>query len=259
MNGLYLGVLVASLAGSLHCVGMCGGLAAIAGGTQTGPWAPLAYHAARGATYVGLGALAAGLGAAVDVAGLLVGVAHVAAWIAAAILAALAIGALAPSLAARLRTRTAGGPAAARLRRWQTRALQLPPRSRALAIGALSGLLPCGWLWAFVLTAGGTGEPLLGGLVMAAFWLGTVPALTAIVFGARFGLARLAGRLPRAVPVLVLLMSFLFLSERLTVDAGMVAASTEAASVSAFDGQVTAAPAACCASEGSESDGDAKP
>jgi sulfite exporter TauE/SafE len=38
-------------------------------------------------------------------------------------------------------------------------------------------LLPCGWLYAFVLTAAGTGGVLSGLSVMTAFWLGTVPAL----------------------------------------------------------------------------------
>ena len=49
---------------------------------------------------------------------------------------------------------------------------------RAWLVGALTGLLPCGWLWAFVVSAAGTGSPAAGAAVMAVFWLGTVPAMT---------------------------------------------------------------------------------
>jgi len=53
--------------------------------------------------------------------------------------------------------------------------------SRAWLVGVLTGLLPCGWLWAFVITAGGTADPVAGATVMAVFWLGTVPAMTGIL------------------------------------------------------------------------------
>ena len=45
----------------------------------------------------------------------------------------------------------------------------------------LTGLLPCGWLWAFVVSAAGTASPVAGALVMAVFWLGTVPAMTGVL------------------------------------------------------------------------------
>jgi sulfite exporter TauE/SafE len=70
------------------------------------------------------------------------------------------------------------------------------PSRRALVIGMLTGLLPCGWLWAFVITAGGTGSPVSGALVMFAFWLGTVPAMVGVLGLLGPALGRLRARMP---------------------------------------------------------------
>jgi sulfite exporter TauE/SafE len=52
---------------------------------------------------------------------------------------------------------------------------------RSYLVGVLTGLLPCGWLWAFVVAAAGTATPAMGAAVMAVFWLGTVPAMTGVL------------------------------------------------------------------------------
>jgi sulfite exporter TauE/SafE len=73
----------------------------------------------------------------------------------------------------------------------------LPLPARALATGLLTTLLPCGWLYLFALVAGGTASPLMGAIVMAAFWLGTVPALTGLIVGT----VALSQKFTTAVPV----------------------------------------------------------
>ena len=67
---------------------------------------------------------------------------------------------------------------------------------RALVIGLLTGCLPCGWLYAFVVTAAGTGTATAGAATMAVFWLGTLPAMVSLALGVR----ALAGPLRRHVP-----------------------------------------------------------
>jgi hypothetical protein len=47
----------------------------------------------------------------------------------------------------------------------------------AFSIGALTAALPCGWLYTFVLLAAASGSALRGGLILAAFWLGTLPVM----------------------------------------------------------------------------------
>ena len=50
------------------------------------------------------------------------------------------------------------------------------------ALGMLNGLLPCGFVYFFAITAAGTGDPLLGALVMAIFGMSTIPAMFGVGF-----------------------------------------------------------------------------
>jgi sulfite exporter TauE/SafE len=73
----------------------------------------------------------------------------------------------------------------------------LAPTARALTVGLLTTLLPCGWLYAFVLTAAGTGSVRDALLVMIMFWIGTLPMMLALGVGVR----RLAGPLRDRLPI----------------------------------------------------------
>lgn len=193
MIALLTSVLAASVAGSPHCAGMCGGVALFCGGAgQCGARrsvrASALYHGARLVSYALAGAFAGGVGLAVDAGGVLVGVQH-----AAAIAAGLMVALVGVSLLVRARQGMVGGITAPA---WIERmavglravAVRLPPHARSLAIGVLTPLLPCGWLWAFVAVAAGSGGALVGAAVMAAFWAGTLPALLlAGVGSAMFG------------------------------------------------------------------------
>ena len=88
------------------------------------------------------------------------------------------------------------------------------PTSRALALGALTGLVPCGWMWAMVVVAAGTGAPLLGAATMIAFWVGTAPAMlgAATVIGP--AIARLRARLPIITGVTVIALGLVTLAGR---------------------------------------------
>jgi uncharacterized protein len=71
-----------------------------------------------------------------------------------------------------------------------------PPALRAMVVGLVTTLLPCGFLYAYVTIAAGTGSPLRGVLVMAAFWAGTVPVMAGLGAAAGRVLAPLRLRLP---------------------------------------------------------------
>jgi len=199
-------ILVASLLGSLHCVGMCGGLVALYAGEGSGRrFTPhLAYHGARLVGYTTLGIVAGALGSALDLAGTAVGVGRVAAVVAGAGMALWGV----VILEQRLRRAPRGerlvslkGSAApspvGRLSAWLLRGLAgrgAPVRGALL--GALSALLPCGWLYAFVLGAAATASPWHGALVMIAFWSGTVPLLLGFGLGLQGILRPLRRHLP---------------------------------------------------------------
>lgn len=190
-------VLLASFLGSPHCAGMCGGFvcfyAAQGGGRAL---AHAAYHFGRLAAYVALGALAGAFGRTLDQMGAGAGLHGAAAVAAGAAMVAWGGAALLTAAGARL-PRVAAPPL---LRARFTAAVRAvhaqPPVLRALVVGLVTALLPCGWLWVYVATAAGTGGAGSGALVMAAFWLGTVPVLAGVGLAAQRLLDPLRRRLP---------------------------------------------------------------
>lgn len=207
MTSLFAAVFVASLLGSTHCAGMCGAFLAFA--VSPGPagtaarsaprWQRLAaYNLGRLTTYVLLGVLAGLLGAAVNLGGAAVGLQRTAAALAGAIMVGFGVVAVLRLRGVRVPRLPLPPGLRSVVEAGHRAAAALPPTSRALSIGLLTTLLPCGWLYAFAVTAAGTADAVLGGLTMAAFWAGTLPVMVSL--GA--GLQRLTGPLQARVPLI---------------------------------------------------------
>ena len=222
---LLLGVLAASVLGSVHCAAMCGAFACMAGGgrraggggsSPTRPWrANVAYHGGRLLSYIALGVVAGGIGARVDDLGRLAGVGRAAAIVAGMLMVVWALDAIAASFGVRSRL--------ARAPEWMQRAMgrvlrvgrEAGETGRAFLIGLVTTLLPCGWLYTFVAVAGGTGSTIGGAAVMTVFWIGTVPMLLAVGAGAARLFGPLARRLPVASAVVVLVLGLLSIAGKL--------------------------------------------
>ncbi len=177
-----LTVASASVLGSLHCVAMCGPLVAMAhrGAPPGKRWsasatAALWHSSGRLLTYVSLGMAAGVVGKAVDVAGRVGSVQRVAAILSGLMLIGWGIWTVLPLAQRRATTGSSYfGKSLVQLRGRK-------PSVQAAMMGVLTGLLPCGWLWAFVAMAAGTASPWSGATVMAAFWLGTLPAMVGLL------------------------------------------------------------------------------
>ena len=216
------GVLAASLLGSAHCAAMCGGFVCFYANGGDRPGAGLAahaaYHAGRLLSYATLGAFAGALGAGVTEAAALAGIARGAAVLAGALMVLWGGAKLLGALGLRLPVAVGAGARMPGAPSVVARALRAvagrPPRERAFTLGLLTTLLPCGWLFAFVATAAGTGAPGTGALVLVAFWLGTVPALAAVGATARLALGPLGRRLPAIGAAAVLALGLLTLAGR---------------------------------------------
>lgn len=177
------------LAGSTHCLGMCGGIAGSLG-AGIGDSSPhrrwlmaLSFNLGRIISYAILGAL---------VALLVFAIGHGIAAPQWGMFLRLLTGAIFIAIACQLllgwqglrRIETLGGrvwphvaPLARRL---------MPVRSplQALALGGLWGWLPCGLVYTALLAAAGSGQPLQGAAIMLSFGLGTLPAMTGVtLFG----------------------------------------------------------------------------
>jgi len=186
-------VVSASVLGSLHCAFMCGPLVSACQGSGPGDEArrlgpDLGYHLARGLGYVTLGTLSGALGAAVDWAGAGVGIARLGAIFSGLLVVGAGVLSLWPSLRPGAPSAGSSWLASRLLGRGLVRLRRKGPTLRGAFLGLLTPVLPCGYLYAFVLSAAGTGSPFGGALLMAAFWLGTLPAL----FGVGYVVRRLS-------------------------------------------------------------------
>ena len=174
MTALLPTILVSSLIGSVHCIAMCGPLVGLQGGALR---LALLHSLGRLTTYVTLGTFAGALGRAVDLAGNLGTVQRAATIVSGGIIIAWGLYQLAVVFGwARDPKLKSTAFASSLVKIGKKRA-----STRAWLVGVLTGLLPCGWLWAFVVSAAGTGSPIAGALVMGVFWIGTVPAMTGVL------------------------------------------------------------------------------
>jgi len=249
MTALLTTVFAASLLGSLHCVGMCGPFVAFYSGTDGSAGARrllshAAYSGGRLLTYALFGLAAGAVGAALDVAGSLAGVQRIAGIVAGATMILWGLAVLLQLRGVRLfRHGAGGGRMGALLRRGFSLVSDKPPVLRASVVGLLSGFLPCGWLWAFVVTAAGTGSAVKGAAVMAAFWAGTVPALLAVGFGAQLASAPLRRHIPAITAVILVALGLYAIIGRPATVSAAVAKHQHAA-----EGSVPSAddPPPCC-------------
>ena len=193
---------IASALGSLHCVGMCGPFAIIASGinnsagkddlqTKVSAMQQMAaYHVGRLATYLLLG-LAVGFVA--SSLGRWDWFKSVGTW-AGVLLIGMGVWRLLDAL-------SPGGlfitDREAKHGKWvQAWSMQLakfrrllPRHSRwqsAFGWGLTTTLLPCGWLYVFVVTAAASTSTLMAIATMIAFWIGTLPLLSISVWGWRY-------------------------------------------------------------------------
>lgn len=194
---------VGLLGGFVHCAPMCGPFvmmqlaaegSAAPGLRRLSAAAMPGYHLGRMTTYVALGAAAGGLGASV------VEWTQFRALLAIMLMAAALcfllqamkrlIPLTAPSILRRASERWGGLIATMALP-----LLRRPSRARfgAYPLGLVLGLLPCGFLYAALITAAAAGSSAAGAAAMAAFTLGTVPGLAAVGILGSLALRRCRG------------------------------------------------------------------
>ncbi len=183
--GLPVSLFAAGLAGSLvHCVGMCGPfvltqVVSDAEGTTPkgyGEWRRLAgaalapYHLGRLTTYTALGAVAGGATALfASTTGF--------AWLSGVMLVLAAVLMFLQAVGLTLSATSPLGGMVARLAAPLSRSRGPAVR---YALGLVLGLLPCGLLYGALAAAGGTASVREGAMAMAAFAVGTIPALVAV-------------------------------------------------------------------------------
>jgi len=173
-------VSIAFLGSFGHCIGMCGGIVMAYSNIKIQPnsskvsksIAHLLYSFGRVTTYAVLGALFGYLGGVVvfsnNANGILLIVAGVA-----MILAGL-------SLMGKMKSLSIGGKSLSDTKFYKssfTKIMNSKSNMSFYLLGMLNGLLPCGFVYFFAITAASTASPFYGALVMFIFGLSTIPAM----------------------------------------------------------------------------------
>jgi len=197
LNSAYVIAPVVGLFSAMHCIGMCGGIVgaltfSLPERVRNEPRRllafALAYNAGRVLSYALAGALFGWLGGLVFAAGN----AAAAAWLlrltAAVITVAMGLY-IAGWLPRFARLERLGEPLWRILEPWGRRLLPVHTLGRAVLYGAVWGWLPCGLVYAMLISAPAQSSMLGGALYMTLFGLGTLPIM--------LGTGMLAGRLRR--------------------------------------------------------------
>ena len=201
--------------GSVHCVGMCGPLALSLPGAAHARWRYVAerllYNVGRALTYTVLGAAVGGLGVLVSFSG-------VQQWVSIGVGTLMIGGALIPWVSRRI-SRLEQVPA-----RFLGRVLK-PIQSlyrtggsaAMLGVGILNGLLPCGFVYAALATAVTASDLYTSMAFMAAFGLGTIPAMFAVSMLGRLVSAQWRARLQALIPIGLVIVGVLLILRGLSL------------------------------------------
>lgn len=203
-------VFVASLLGSLHCVGMCGPFALLAStdpNKRSAILAPsIAYSLGRLTTYSLIGLLFGALGMALNESVSFSGLQQTATYLAGGLMILVGLISFARIAGARIRLPWLLQSLQKAIQLAFRKTTQMRTLPRAFSIGTLTSLMPCGWLYTFAITAAGTGSPAWGLALMAVFWVGTLPIMLALTLGFRQVERRIQKKLPIVMAGLVILL-----------------------------------------------------
>ena len=163
------------LAGSLHCVQMCGPLV-LGFGLSSKASAHVAYHAGRILTYSALGAAAGWLGSGMTLMGRIAGIQNTASIVGGLlmVLAGLLVGGTVQ------RTGLVRIGSVSRLSKIAGRLLRLASPQAKFATGLVMGFIPCGLIYGALMRSVATASPVSGAMEMAAFGVGTAGPLLAL-------------------------------------------------------------------------------
>lgn len=223
-------VLIASLAGSLHCAGMCGPVVVMATGLDEHyvkrSHLTIAYHGGRLFIYTLLGLIAGAIGMALNASASYAGFQQVAALIAGVTMILFGMVAILRIRGYAFKHFRVPGFLTRTISKLQRYAFQVPPVLRSLLMGLLTALLPCGWLWIFLIAAAGSGHPLMGAAIMFTFCLGTMPILLVVGLSVQSITQRFRGLAPTVLAVAIILLGFYTIGGRMLIDPAALQAST---------------------------------
>ncbi|MBT1449636.1 sulfite exporter TauE/SafE family protein [Glaciecola sp. XM2] len=200
------------LAGGVHCIGMCGGIASAfsfaISKDQSTTWYILAYNIGRISSYTIAGAITGYLGSiATSSITTTLPILNIISAVF-LILLALYISDWYKGLSALERL---GGHLWRRIQPYSKKLIPFKHPGYAIGYGAIWGWLPCGLVYSALTWSLASGSASSGALFMLMFGLGTFPALIATSLGASFLIPILQNPMSRMIIALILITFAIFL------------------------------------------------
>ncbi len=228
---LYSSLFVAGVAGSLHCVDMCGPILLsfgrrVEGGEPATFGARsldlLCLHAGRVWTYCLLGLLTGMAGGHLRLEANALGWQRPLSMLVSVLFLIAGVAALGIVPGFRLeKPRTGCGVLTVGRVRWLSWLMRDPRRGARFLLGAVMGLLPCGLVYAMLLAVATLPTPLHGALGMLVFGAGTLPALSALFLSSATLPTSLRVHGPRATGLILVAAGAFMLVRTLFVDPSM--------------------------------------
>ncbi len=201
--------LILGLAGSFHCVGMCGPIAFLLpvdrSSTRRKNFQIFLYHFGRILAYSIIGLLFGLVGKSLS----LFGVQQQLSIAIGIVMIALVI--IPQELLNKYSISRPLYRLISKVKSGMGKALKRKTSDTFFTIGFLNGFLPCGLVYVAVFGAIASGNALEGSAYMAVFGLGTIPLMTTAVYLGNFITGKVKQKIRRTIPVVVALMGCLFI------------------------------------------------
>lgn len=212
----FIAAITLGLLGSFHCIGMCGPIALALPMVNHSPIhkfaSVLLYNFGRALTYTALGVFFGLIGTGFAIFGLQQ-------ILSITIGALILITVLFPSkLISRFSFTNKLSQAFYGIKNKLSYLFTKKSMSSLFFIGILNGLLPCGLVYMAVVGAIATGNPLNGGLFMAVFGLGTIPAMLTVSMFSHMINAKFRSGINKAVPYVVSVMAIFMILRGLNLN-----------------------------------------
>jgi sulfite exporter TauE/SafE len=206
MSALIITGFIIGLTSNLHCIGMCGPIAmAIPVDRSSNAkmlFGALQYNFGRVLVYAILGAIVGSIGLTFNTFGILQ-------WMSIVAGVLLIVYAWRKYLSSIIVAKVPGVNITSTLNKLLGKVIRSNSPAKLLFLGALNGLLPCGMVFFALSNAILTGEIMSSALAMAAFGVGTLPAMIAVTFASNKVSASMRSKFNKAVPYMLTIVGLL--------------------------------------------------
>ncbi|MFN4299507.1 MAG: sulfite exporter TauE/SafE family protein [Thermaurantimonas sp.] len=245
---------ILGLAGSLHCVGMCGPLAVAVPNMyvrKVNKWfSAFLYHLGRAFTYAIFGLIFGALGKSFSLAGMQ-------SWVSIAAGVVMIVMGIIPFFQSAFEKFFTKVFYRLKINSLRSKLLQKPRNPIFIVLlGSLNGLLPCGLVYVALAGALGTGNPMMGAAFMFVFGLGTLPALYLLSVGGRYAMSLKGFNASKVISSITIIVGLLFVLRGADLGIRFISPKYEALKVKEAAIKPDETPGGCCTAP-RESDSDA--